>query len=144
MKDTLPTVKIVSSPIWEMWGYNTIIYCFKALSGRFSLWGTPNSDAIGMTMSWAHWSLNQDNWTPWLVRWYYSQLIYLARCRPFEAFISQWAGRSDEQMLTMGVQLMWMVVTIAQIQSSAVITLSNLSWYYIRHGDNCGRKWIKY
>ena len=30
------------------------------------------------------------------------------------------------------------------IQSSAVITRSNLSWYYIGHCDNNGRKWIWY
>ena len=30
------------------------------------------------------------------------------------------------------------------IQSSAVITRSNLSRYYIRHCDNSGRKWIRY
>ena len=31
-----------------------------------------------------------------------------------------------------------------KVQSSAVITRSNLSWYYMWHCDNSGRKWIRY
>ena len=33
---------------------------------------------------------------------------------------------------------------ICDIQSSAVITTSNLSWYYIRHCDNSDKKLIRY
>ena len=38
----------------------------------------------------------------------------------------------------------WVIYPTSGIQSSAVITRSNSSWYDIRHCDNSGRKWVRY